>query len=134
MLNLWGPVGRGGRLDRRELLRVGGLSLTGLTLPWLLDQASAASKAPTKRGPGFGKAKNCIMFFLEGFSFSKTTMGMIAVVAIQRFYLGYSGGIANVGRYQFSPVNRTYSAITMSQTAQNYGAFVFGDVTSTYVH
>ncbi len=61
MLNLWGS----GRLNRRELmLRVGGLSLTGLSLPLLLDRSAAAASAkPTK---SFGKAKNCIILYLSG--------------------------------------------------------------------
>ena len=42
MFNLWGP----GRLNRRELmLRVGGLSLTGLSLPLLFGRPAAAASA-----------------------------------------------------------------------------------------
>lgn len=44
---------------RREFLRLGGLTLAGLSLPELLRAASAASQ----RKP---KAKACILFFLEG--------------------------------------------------------------------
>jgi hypothetical protein len=58
MLNLWGAS----PLDRRELLRVGGLALGGLALPHLLArQASAAPKSGS-----FGKAKNCIILYLSG--------------------------------------------------------------------
>jgi hypothetical protein len=65
MLNLWTPAGASRRLDRRELLRVGGLSLAGLSLPNLLSQqASAASKKTA--GRSFGKAKNCILLYLSG--------------------------------------------------------------------
>jgi hypothetical protein len=58
MLNLWGAS----PLDRRELLRVGGLALGGLSLPALLNRSAAA--AP-KVG-SFGKAKNCIILYLSG--------------------------------------------------------------------
>ena len=62
MFNLWGP----GRLNRRELLlRVGGLSLTGLSLPLLLDRsAGRGGRQPPARS--FGKAKNCILLYLSG--------------------------------------------------------------------
>src|SRR5207302_8559234 len=33
----------------------------------------------------------------------------VDVVAIQRFFVGNPTGIANVGKYQFNPANRTYS-------------------------
>ena len=46
-------------LSRREVLRVGGLSALGLSLPDLL-QARASEK------PGVGKAKSCIVLFLMG--------------------------------------------------------------------
>jgi hypothetical protein len=55
------------------------------------------------------------------------------VIAIQRFFLGLSTGIANVGKYQFIPVNRTYSGIVRNQSAQNYDTLVFGDVASPFV-
>ena len=58
----------------------------------------------------------------------------IDVVAIQRFFLGLSTGIANVGKYQFSPASRSYSPLTGNQTAQNYDALIFGDVASGFVH
>src|SRR5205823_3446841 len=35
----------------------------------------------------------------------------VDVVAMQRFFLGNSTGIANVGKYQFSPASRTYSPL-----------------------
>src|SRR4051794_40986576 len=59
MLNLFGP-----RPDRREMLRVGGLSLAGLSLPRLLS-ASTQADSPA-RGKSFGKAKNCIILYLSG--------------------------------------------------------------------
>jgi hypothetical protein len=67
MLDLWGPRGCNGVVDRRELLRIGGLSLTGLSLPFLLDQlAQAAGPAKKSRGRSFGKAKRCILLYLSG--------------------------------------------------------------------
>src|SRR5271170_2338534 len=62
MLNIWNPSARARLLDRRELLRVGGLSLAGLSLPLLLQSQTQAK--PT--GRSFGKAKNCILLYLSG--------------------------------------------------------------------
>jgi hypothetical protein len=53
------------RRNRRELLRVGGLGLLGLSLPSLLagrDADGAEAAADT----GFGKAKSCILLFMWG--------------------------------------------------------------------
>src|SRR5205823_13643097 len=58
MLNLWGSS----PLDRRELLRVGGLALGGLSLSTLLAKPAAANPKPKS----FGKAKNCIILYLSG--------------------------------------------------------------------
>jgi len=58
----------------------------------------------------------------------------VDVVATQRFFLGMSTGIANVGKYQFNPLNRTYSGATTEQTGQNYSTLVFGDVATGFVH
>src|SRR4051812_21994533 len=67
--------GRSARLcdgpSRREFLRVGGAGLLGLTLPGVMQlQASGAPDAPAgsaMRGlPGFGRAKNVILLFLQG--------------------------------------------------------------------
>jgi hypothetical protein len=66
MLDLWSPARRG-IVDRRELLRIGGLSLTGLSLPFLLQQtAQGASKSSKPAARSFGKAKNCILLYLSG--------------------------------------------------------------------
>ena len=66
MLNFWGPALRSGSLSRRELLlRVGGLSLTGLSLPLLLNRPAAAADGAKPAG-SFGKAKNCIILYLSG--------------------------------------------------------------------
>jgi hypothetical protein len=63
-----------------------------------------------------------------------TAVNTIDVIAIQRFFLQLSTGIANVGKYQFTPVNRTYTGVVTNQTAQNYDALVFGDVATGFVH
>jgi hypothetical protein len=54
--------------SRRELLRVGGTSLAGLSLPALLrsERANAAEDAQRYGGPGFGKAKHVILVYLQG--------------------------------------------------------------------
>jgi len=49
-------------LSRRELLRIGGLSLGSLSLQGLLGRQSAAAGASRS----FGRAKNCILLFLSG--------------------------------------------------------------------
>ncbi len=51
-------------VSRREVLRVGGLGLGGLTLPGLLAAAQAGPQAT--REATFGKAKNVIFLFLAG--------------------------------------------------------------------
>ena len=56
------------------------------------------------------------------------------VVAIQRFFLVFPTGTANVGKYQFALSNRTYQGVVTNQPNQNYNTIVFGDVASPYVH
>ncbi len=53
---------------RRELLRIGGTSLMGLSLPMLLKSEKAHAKEEDARygGPGFGKAKHVILVYLQG--------------------------------------------------------------------
>ena len=63
-----------------------------------------------------------------------TLINTIDIVAMQRFFLGGSTGIANVGKYQFTPANRTYPGMVSDQIAQNYDTLVFGDVASGFVH
>ena len=63
-----------------------------------------------------------------------TAVNTIDVIAIQRFFLGLTTGIANVGKYQFTPANRTYPGIGSDQTGQNYDTLVFGDVAGPFVH
>jgi len=62
-----------------------------------------------------------------------TSVDTVDVIDIQRFYLGNTVGIANVGNYQFAPAARTYTAVTSNQTAQNYDVLIFGDVASSFV-
>ena len=63
MIRLLGPTSRlCDGFSRRELLRIGGLSLGGLSLDRLLGRPSTASEASRS----FGKAKNCIVLFLSG--------------------------------------------------------------------
>src|SRR5262245_29007032 len=50
-------------LTRRQCLRIGGLSLAGLTLPELLR---ARSQEPVAATFSFGRAKSCIVVFLFG--------------------------------------------------------------------
>jgi len=63
---------RGARLcdqiDRREVLRVGGLGICGLSLPQLLanQSARAASSESAVGQTSFGRAKSCIVIFLMG--------------------------------------------------------------------
>ncbi|MEO1995096.1 MAG: DUF1501 domain-containing protein [Planctomycetaceae bacterium] len=60
-------------LKRREMLRIGGLSMSGLTLPMLGAQPARLSGAEAQtagkvevRTSSFGRAKNCIVLFLSG--------------------------------------------------------------------
>jgi hypothetical protein len=63
MIRLMGPTSTlCDGLTRRELLRIGGLSLGGLTLPALLGRPAAAAAVPRS----FGRARNCIVLFLSG--------------------------------------------------------------------
>jgi hypothetical protein len=61
-----------------------------------------------------------------------TEINTIDVVGIQRFYLGLSTGIANVGKYQFSPATRTYPNLASDETNQDYDALTFGDVAAPF--
>src|SRR3984957_17119762 len=51
-------------ITRRELLRVGGSSVFGITLANLLGLQHAQAKE--SGGPGFGKAKSVILVYLQG--------------------------------------------------------------------
>ena len=56
----------------------------------------------------------------------------VDVLAIQRFFLGVSSA-ANVGKYQFTPANRTYPGVISNQTNQNYDTLILGDVAAPFV-
>ena len=58
----------------------------------------------------------------------------VDVIAIQRFFLGQATGIANVGKYQFSPASRSYNGSLTDQNGQDYNALVLGDVASPFIH
>jgi hypothetical protein len=55
-------------ITRRELLRVGGSAMLGLSLANILgsESARAAGKNDAMGGPGFGKAKSVILCYLQG--------------------------------------------------------------------
>lgn len=54
-------------LTRRELLRVGSLSLLGLSLPTVLKlESRARAESRESAGAGFGKAKSVILIYLQG--------------------------------------------------------------------
>lgn len=53
--------------------------------------------------------------------------------AINRFYLGFSTGTANVGKYRFTPTIRTYTGINSDQNNQNFDTLVLGDVAAPFV-
>ena len=63
-----------------------------------------------------------------------TNVNTTDVIATQRFFLALSTGIANVGKYKFTPLTRTYTPLISNQTAQDYSTIVFGDAASSYVH
>ncbi|HEY1066833.1 MAG TPA: DUF1501 domain-containing protein, partial [Pirellulales bacterium] len=60
--------GRPGRLcdspSRREILRVGGSAMLGLSLGQFLERQALANE--TVGGAGFGKAKSIILCYLQG--------------------------------------------------------------------
>lgn len=53
-------------LTRRDLLRVGGSGLLGLTLGGMFQLQAKAAQEQRGGGPGWGKAKSIIMIFLQG--------------------------------------------------------------------
>src|SRR6266498_3572420 len=66
MLSIPGQQGRlCDGLTRRELLRVGGAAMLGLSLPQILRLQAEASE-PGKKEAGFGSAKSVILIFLQG--------------------------------------------------------------------
>lgn len=55
-----------GRLTRRDLLRVGGAGMMGLSLGSMFELQAHAKERGTKGGPGWGKAKSVILCYLQG--------------------------------------------------------------------
>lgn len=54
---------------RRDVMRIGGSGLLGLSLPGMLrlrDAAAAETDASARKSPGWGKAKSVIMVYLQG--------------------------------------------------------------------
>lgn len=69
MFSLTGPASRDncdGTVARRDVLRVGGSSVMGLSLANLLNLKSATASEGAYGGPGFGKAKSVILVYLQG--------------------------------------------------------------------
>ncbi|GDY23409.1 hypothetical protein LBMAG56_47560 [Verrucomicrobiota bacterium] len=53
-------------VTRRDLLRVGGSALLGLTLGSMFELKARAGVSTAKKAPGWGKAKSIIMVYLQG--------------------------------------------------------------------
>jgi uncharacterized protein (DUF1501 family) len=53
-------------LSRRDLIRVGGSGLLGITLGGLFSLQAQAKNSGVQGGPGWGKAKSIIMVYLQG--------------------------------------------------------------------
>lgn len=54
------------KITRRDLLRVGGAGMLGLTLPSIFKLKAEASEGVSSGAPGWGKAKNVILIYLQG--------------------------------------------------------------------
>ena len=54
------------KLTRRDLLRIGGSSILGLSLGGMFQLKAMAGEAKKTGGPGWGKAKSVIMVYLQG--------------------------------------------------------------------
>ena len=68
MLRILGPPARlCDGIDRREMLRIGGLTGSAATLPMLYEhEGRAAETAKKTNSASFGKAKNCIVLYQSG--------------------------------------------------------------------
>lgn len=56
----------GMKMTRRDLLKIGGSGLLGLSLGSMLEMQAKASTASHRGGPGWGRAKSIIMVYLQG--------------------------------------------------------------------
>src|SRR3989475_2003215 len=54
------------KMTRRDLLRIGGAGMLGLSLGSLLKLQALAGETGKSGGPGWGKAKNVVMIYLQG--------------------------------------------------------------------
>lgn len=54
------------KMTRRDLLRIGGSSILGMSLGSLFQLKARGSEPEMKGGPGWGKAKSIIMVYLQG--------------------------------------------------------------------
>ena len=54
------------KMTRRNLLRIGGSSILGLSLGSMFQLSARAKEAADKGGPGWGKAKSVILVYLQG--------------------------------------------------------------------
>jgi hypothetical protein len=54
------------KMTRRDLLRIGGSSILGLSLGQLLGLSARASESLEGGGPGWGRARSVIMIYLQG--------------------------------------------------------------------
>src|SRR5207244_5233544 len=68
MLVIPGPSGKDtcDGITRRELLRVGGSAVFGISLANILGLQKAAANEGVHGGPGWGKAKSVILLYLQG--------------------------------------------------------------------
>ncbi|MCY2949121.1 MAG: DUF1501 domain-containing protein [Gemmataceae bacterium] len=69
MFSLTGSAGKDncdGVSTRRDVLRVGGSSVMGLSLANLMNLRNATASEGSYGGPGFGKAKSVILIYLQG--------------------------------------------------------------------
>ena len=53
-------------MTRRDILRVGGSGMLGLSLGGMLEMAAQAKETKVGGGPGWGKAKSVILLYLQG--------------------------------------------------------------------
>jgi uncharacterized protein (DUF1501 family) len=71
MLSILGQRGRdlcdrGLEMSRRDILRVGGSGMFGLTLGSMLQMKAQAQESAIGGGPGWGKAKSVVLIYLQG--------------------------------------------------------------------